>query len=65
MGITPVLYWTDEITAHINSAPELYRQFFLFTLDQSAGQICAGAGQVAQSALQVAHFGEKAFSFVT
>lgn len=44
---------------------EFYLQLFLFTLDQPAGQIRAGAGQLAQSALQVAHFGEEVFSFVT
>lgn len=44
---------------------KLYLEFFLLTPDQSAGQVCAGTGQVVQSALQVAHFGEQAFSLVT
>lgn len=42
-----------------------YLQFFLLTLDQSTGQVCVGAGQVAQSALQVAHFGNETFISVT
>lgn len=40
-------------------------QSFLFTLDQPAGQVCVGAGQVAQSGLQVAHFGEDTLVFAT
>lgn len=40
-------------------------QSFLFTLDQPAGQVCVGAGQVAQSGLRVAHFGEDTLVFAT
>lgn len=48
-----------------NRAHELHLEFFFLTLDQPVGQVCVGAGQVAQSALQVAHFVEKTLIFVT
>jgi len=54
------------VGAHVLPAARgLYLQFGLFALDQPAGQVRVGAGQVAQSALQVAHFGAKAFILFT
>lgn len=59
-----LVIYTEHIQYIVCIVNVLYLQSLLFTLDQPAGQICVGAGQVAQSALQVAHFSEKSLIFV-